>query len=110
MTLNRYRHVWVLPSLLLILSLVAIGSPGVGAQATPVPVPGTQYTPLLPAVLSTPRWFRGADEQIHLVYELLLTNAFPVSVEVTTVEDGQLVMAYERGTFRSKSRPLSNTA
>ena len=86
MTFHRYRPVWVLPSLLLILSLIAIGTPGVGAQATPFPVPGTQYTPLLPAVLSTPRWFRGADEQIHLVYELLLTNAFPVSVEVTTVE------------------------
>jgi len=37
-------------------------------------------------VLSPPRWFHGADEQVHLVYELLLTNAFPIPVEVTTVD------------------------
>jgi hypothetical protein len=86
MTLHRHRPLWVLPSLLINLSLIAIGTPGVGAQATPSPGPDAQYTPLVPSVLSPPRWFRGADEQVHLVYELLLTNAFPVPVDVTTVE------------------------
>ena len=86
MTLQRYRPVWVLPSLLFILSLIAIGTPGVGAQATPSPALDAQYTPLVPSVLTPPRWFRGTDEQVHLVYELLLTNAFPVPVDVTTVE------------------------
>jgi len=44
------------------------------------------YTPIIQSVHSTPRWFLGADERVHLVYELLLTNAFPVPATVTTVE------------------------
>ncbi|MDQ3695848.1 MAG: hypothetical protein M3464_19845 [Chloroflexota bacterium] len=86
MTLHQNRPVVVLPSLLFILSLIAIGAAGVGAQANPWSSPDAQYTPLLPSVLSPPRWFLGADEQVHLVYELLLTNASSVPVEVTTVE------------------------
>jgi hypothetical protein len=37
-------------------------------------------------VLSPPRWFKGADGRVHLVYELMLTNAFPVPVTLTSVE------------------------
>lgn len=62
------------------------------AQATPVPAAGgEQYTPVIQAVHSTPRWFTGSDGQVHLVYELLLTNAFPVPVTVSAVEvlDGE---------------------
>ena len=77
---------WPVLSLLLMLALLPAGTNSVRAQATPVPADGPQYTPLLPSVLSPPRWFHGADEQVHLVYELLLTNAFPIPVEVTTVD------------------------
>jgi Peptidase family M23 len=80
------RLAWAVPSLVLLVAFIAVGTPGVRAQATPVPAPDNQYTPLLPSVLSPPRWFRGADEQIHLVYELMLTNAFPVPVEISTLE------------------------
>jgi hypothetical protein len=80
------RPAFIITSLLLIVFLCGIGTPGVGAQATPVASNDTQFTPLLPTVLTPPRWFRGSDEQIHLVYELLLTNAFPVPVEVSTLE------------------------
>ena len=76
----------VVPILLLMLALPWFGAPGVSAQATPIPAAGPQYTPLLPEVLTPPRWFHGADEQVHLVYEMLLINAFPVPVELTTVE------------------------
>src|SRR3954470_13307721 len=32
------------------------------------------FTPVLQSVPSSPRWFKGADDRVHLVYELLLTN------------------------------------
>ena len=77
---------WIAPLLALIIGLSWVSVPSARAQATPVPAAGPQYTPLLPSVLAPPRWFHGADEQVHLVYELLLTNAFPVPIEVTTIE------------------------
>lgn len=55
------------------------------APATPSATSTDQITPLIPQVMSTPRWFTGADDRAHLVYELQLTNAFPVPVTVTDV-------------------------
>jgi Peptidase family M23 len=77
---------WIAPLLALIIGLIGVSVPSARAQGTPVPAAQSQFTPLLPSVLAPPRWFHGGDEQIHLVYELLLTNAAPVPVEVTTVE------------------------
>lgn len=51
-----------------------------------VPVAGGQVTPLLDNTLSTPRWFTGTDGQVHMVYELLLTNVVPVAVTLSAVE------------------------
>ncbi len=59
----------------------------VDAQATPISTAGgTQLTPLLDSVLAPPRWFTGTDGQVHLVYELLVTNATPVPVTVSKVD------------------------
>jgi hypothetical protein len=59
----------------------------VQAQSTPVAEAGVeQYTPVVQSVLSTPRWFTGSDNQVHLTYELWLINAFPVETTVTMVE------------------------
>jgi len=44
-----------------------------------------EFTPALMTVLSPPRWFTGTDGTVHLVYELQLTNAFPVASTVTQV-------------------------
>ena len=44
-----------------------------------------RYTPLVPSVMSAPHWFEGADDRVHLVYELQLVNGFPVPVTVTAV-------------------------
>ncbi len=44
-----------------------------------------RYTPLVPSVMSTPRWFEGADDRAHLVYELQMVNGFGVPVTVTRV-------------------------
>jgi hypothetical protein len=80
------RLAGIVPSLVLLVTLGVWGVPAVGAQATPGPGTDVNYTPLLPAVLSPPRWFRGADEQVHLVYELVVTNAAAVPLELTAVE------------------------
>jgi pimeloyl-ACP methyl ester carboxylesterase len=62
-------------------------TPSAAAGATPIPsASGAQLTPLLNSVLSTPRWFAGSDGQVHLVYELLLTNPLAVPVTVSAVE------------------------
>ena len=82
---------WVCRSLLICSVLALLGLSGtianVRAQATPVAgTGGEQYTPVVQSVMSTPRWFTGADNQVHLTYELMLTNAFPVETTVTAVE------------------------
>jgi hypothetical protein len=72
-------------AVLLLFSGLAI-SPARG-EATPIPAASdARLTPLLDAVLSSPRWFRGSDNQGHLVYELLLTNAIAAPVIITAVE------------------------
>ena len=52
----------------------------------PQPAGGGQLTPLLDSTLSVPRWFSGTDGKAHLVYELLLTNAIPAPVTLSTLE------------------------
>jgi hypothetical protein len=86
MQARQRERTWLAPVFALIIGLTWVSIPAAQAESTPVPAAQSQYTPLLPSVLSSPRWFQGADQQVHLVYELLLTNAFPVPVEVTTVE------------------------
>ena len=41
-----------------------------------------RYTPLVMSVFAPPRWFKGVDGRFRLVYELTLTNGFPVPVSV----------------------------
>ena len=55
------------------------------AHAQPSPPAEWQFTPLVESVLSPPNWFMGSDGQVHLVYELLLTNALPFSATVSTI-------------------------
>ncbi len=56
------------------------------ASGTPGPLVDGALTPLLDDVLSPPHWFVGTDGQVHLVYELVLTNTIPVPVTVSVVE------------------------
>jgi Peptidase family M23 len=57
--------------------------------ASGVEAPGTRaadtYTPLVQSVMSKPRWFRDREGRVRLVYELKLTNGFPIPVEVREV-------------------------
>ena len=81
-----------LAALLLLCSLPA---PAVHAQ--PTPPAHWQFSPLLESVFSPPRWFAGADGKVHLVYELLLTNALTIpatvdAVAVINAESGAVLM------------------
>lgn len=88
------RLVFIVPVRRLLVALILLTCAGVvqiePAQAEHVEPGGQsmgeQYTPVIQTVLAAPRWFKGADERFHLAYELLLTNAFPVPVTVTSVE------------------------
>ena len=67
-------------------------SPSTGAaptagvsSAVPASPVTEQFTPVVIRVMSQPRWFTGTDAKVHLVYELELTNGFPVPVTVTGV-------------------------
>lgn len=61
-------------------TLAAAGAPTQASQEA------QQLTPTLAHVFSTPRWFLGDDGQVHLVYEILLTNALRIPVTVTRLE------------------------
>lgn len=62
-------------------------SPSSGPTAAiPLSPAAEQYTPVVMQVMSQPRWLTGTDARVHLVYELQLTNGFPVAVTVTAVE------------------------
>jgi Peptidase family M23 len=45
-----------------------------------------EFTPLVMSVLSTPIPVKGSDGRFHLVYELLVTNAYKLEFEVVSVE------------------------
>jgi murein DD-endopeptidase MepM/ murein hydrolase activator NlpD len=45
-----------------------------------------QFTPVVQRVMSPPRWFEGADGRIHMKYELELTNAATVGLDIAAVE------------------------
>lgn len=76
-----------LRALVLVALLLTLAPSSVRAQATPVPrADGEAYTPLIQVVPSPPRWFTGADNQVHLTYELLLTNAVAIPVTVSSLE------------------------
>lgn len=45
-----------------------------------------EFTPLVMSVLSTPIPVKGSDGRVHLVYELLVTNAYKLDFEIVSVE------------------------
>ncbi len=45
-----------------------------------------EFTPLVMSVLSTPVPVKGSDDRIHLVYELLVINAYKLDFEIVSVE------------------------
>jgi Peptidase family M23 len=69
----------------LVIVVVAVLTVAAGL-AVPRPAEAAdRYTPLVQVVESTPRWFRDSEGRVHVVYELKLTNGFPVPVTVRSV-------------------------
>lgn len=81
---SSFRHTIAL----MVAVLLALSTAFEAAASTPVAATAAteQYTPLVPSVPSAPQWFPGSDGQVHLVYELFLTNAFPVPVDISSVQ------------------------
>ncbi len=85
------------------------------ASATPPSAAGEQFTPVVMSVMSMPRWFAGTDGLTHLVYELELTNGFPVPVTVTTVgvrdtAGGEALQALSGDALKASMSPLAGQA
>src|SRR4051794_30777721 len=64
------------------LAVLLPAAPAAEADREPPP---DRYTPIVMRVMSAPQWFRGTDGFDHLVYELKLTNGFPLPVDVASV-------------------------
>jgi hypothetical protein len=70
---------------------------------------GDMLTPVIQSVPSPPRWYPGDDGRIHLQYELLLTNAVPLAVDVTELEvegDGRRIEVLTGDGLRAAMSPL----
>jgi hypothetical protein len=106
--LPRHRRLVVLSALIssVLLAACSVVSPPTTPPASTPADPGTsasaagpdartraeeQFTPVTMDVLSTPSWFTGSDDRVHLVYELRLINASPIEATVreVTVRDAK---------------------
>lgn len=55
-------------------------------EAAPSPAPVQMATPLAARVLDAPNPVLGADNRMHLVYEIQLSDLFPLSVKLNSVQ------------------------
>ena len=81
-------HTFSISEVRLLIAAIFLGSllaPTMHAQAQPAAPAGWNFTPLIESVISPPHWFTGTDGKVHLVYELLLTNALTVPATVSSV-------------------------
>src|SRR5262245_29057262 len=76
-------------ALMVVLLVLALGRGGTVATSSTQPTgspAGDAFTPLVATVLAPPQPVLAADDRIHLVYELFLTNATPAPLLLTAVE------------------------
>lgn len=57
-----------------------------GVGASPAGAANQKLTPVVQKVHSEPRWYHGDDGRFHLKYEVLLTNAVPLPVTISSIE------------------------
>ncbi len=90
MTPARRAAVWACAAVALLGSALTVAAWGAGDDSvgggSGASAGGAQLTPVLQSVPSQPRWFRGDDGAFHVEYELVLTNAVPLPVKVTSLQ------------------------
>ena len=73
------------------------------AAATPSRAADIQLTPIVADVLWAPQPMRGSDAQVHLVYELRLSNPTPFTLALETVEvvdeTGRVLLTMDKDTI-----------
>ena len=105
-------------SVLALCQLVTIPTVGGSAIAQPnvapaqAPSSAEQLTPVVASVFSVPRWFVGDDGKVHLVYELLLTNALRVSATVLRLDvldgsTGKVIRSLSGDDLKAATSPLA---
>lgn len=81
-----------------------------GARQAAVDAP--QTTALKVSVIHKPLHAKGSDGKVHLEYDLVSTNVFPVSVILTKVEvragDGRRLLTLEGDALKARTQPLAN--
>ena len=97
---------------MLVAGLVAAALAAPPAHAAAPPSAGTaadRYTPVVMDVMTAPRWYKDRKGALRLVYELRLTNAFPVPVEVTDAVMRGVVTNTPHGRTRTSPVRTSQT-
>lgn len=100
--------------LLILLALISvIVSPQVvAAQATPVTPPGVtaRTTALLVSVVNAPLRVTGSDGQVHLEYDLVISNAFAAPISLSAIDilnpEGRTLLRLEGDGLTAVTQPL----
>ena len=75
---------------------------------------GAQTTALKESVISKPRYVKGSDGKVHIEYDLLSTNVFPVPVTLTRVQvkagDGRKLLTLAGKDLESRTQPLGSSS
>lgn len=71
-----------------------------------------QSTALKASVIHKPFYAKGSDGKVHLEYDLVATNVFPVPVTLTRVKvragDGRQLLTLEGDALEARTQPLGN--
>lgn len=107
---------WSLLVLIAIVVLTLTPWGNASAQSTPVASssPPPQPTALLVFTAQDPLWVTASDGQIHIVYDLVMTNIFTSPVTITTVDvltsDGEPLLHLEGDVLLRVTRPVYGAA
>jgi hypothetical protein len=82
---------------------------------TPGISPTTRFTPVTGAVMTVPQPVKMSDGRYHLAYELLLTNATGLEVEVDSVEvrdaaGGRVILSLAGDAVAARMNPIGEAA
>lgn len=84
--------------------------PATAQEATPVPLAGAnRATAILVSATNDPLRVPGSDGADHLEYDLIITNAYPAPVTLTSIEvraDGATLLSLEGDTLLQATQPF----